>query len=243
MKLHRVKTGNRSTRSAIAIPGAGSKKLREQELVMNQTRIDANTVIQEGRTVRRPLEVVEQTPVAAVEAAPKIRIMPRLVNPTAPLPTYETMPAPKLTVVDTSALKNTKVWAVVESDLDELLRWCGPAIQEWYPGFEVVSLGHWLRAAIYDNSIRLVRTENVLAALEVSRTPWYPEGVATLRFIVNRGKRAEDAVEVLETLIAWAKGARVHEFHVAWDKASPTASGKLLGAKHAKAYDIIYLTE
>lgn len=112
-------------------------------------------------------------------------------------------PAPKIEV--------PKVWRVKEPELDGILGWLVPRLQERWPRLSVDGVWLWLRATMSDRNSLLIRTENVVGLFQFGQNVLEPWPIVTETFVRYREKDNEQACDLYRFAKSWTQGIGARE--------------------------------
>lgn len=108
-------------------------------------------------------------------------------------------------------IEAAKVWRVKEPELDDILKWLVPRLQEKWPRLNADGVWLWLRATMSDRNSLLVRTENVVGLFQFNVNVLEPWPIVSETFVRYREKDNEGSVLLYQHAKEWAKGIGARE--------------------------------
>lgn len=130
---------------------------------------------------------------------------------TAGLPGIVEIPPQRMSAHSAIRLPEAELPAVrrvVDAEVEELARKGLPFLQLRYPRLDIGSFTHFVRGALWRNTLRIVRTEDAWGAAEASLTIWEPNLTVRVLWLQRLSNSIVDPMAILRDFEAWARNIR-----------------------------------
>ena len=110
-----------------------------------------------------------------------------------------------------------KVWRPMPAEMDDLLSWLIPRLQDPWAELNVDQTIHWLRSAMTDPRALFVRTGMTCGLFNVVLSPLNPVPVVSEAFFRSRAPNNEEAILAYKFAVDWAASLSARKFFWNYD--------------------------
>lgn len=136
------------------------------------------------------------------------RPMPGPVQIMPPEPVPHEVPR----MAQTRVVVPPKVWRPMPAEMDDMLSWLVPRLQEKHTALDVDRVVHWLRGEMNNRFSLLVRTTMMVGLFQIVQSPMEPAPDVAEVFVRSRAPNNEEAVLLYKFALDWAQSVSAREF-------------------------------